>query len=157
MAIIIITGTPATGKTSLAKELAKKMRYRYIDVNKVIKKNRLVEFYDKKRKTNVVDEKKLSKALIELIKKRGNLVIDSHMAQCIPAKYVDLCIVVKCDDLKVLKKRLEKKKYPAEKIRENMDAEIFDVCLAEATEAGHKVLVVDSSAKKPKELVKSIF
>ncbi|MBU2638451.1 MAG: adenylate kinase family protein [Nanoarchaeota archaeon] len=154
MAVIIVTGTPSTGKTTLAKELAKRLRYKHIDVNKVIKATHLIESYDKKRKTNVVDEKKLSKALINLVKKGGNLVIDSHMSQCLPAKYVDLCIVTKCN-LKALKKRLEKKGYSKEKVRENMDAEIFDVCLTEA--AGHKILIMETSLKKPKELVKSII
>lgn len=155
MAVIIITGTPSAGKTLLSKELAKALKYKYIDVNDVIKANNLIESYDKKRQTDVVDEKKLSRALVELIKKGGNLVIDSHMSQCIPPKYVDLCIVAKCN-LKVLKKRLEKKGYSKEKIRENMDAEIFDVCLAEAIEAGHKVLIAETSVKKPKEIAESI-
>ncbi len=158
MAVIIVTGTPSTGKTALAKELAKKLRYEYIDANDIIKTEKLIESYDKKRKTNVVDEKKLSKALVKLInaKKEANLVIDSHMSQCIPAKYVDLCVVAKCE-LKTLKKRLEKKGYSKEKIRENLDAEIFDVCLNEALEAGHKLLIVETSLKRPEELVKSII
>lgn len=155
MAVIIVTGTPGTGKTELAKEISKTLNYEYIDVNDVVKKEKLVECYDSKRKTNVVDEEKLSKALVKLIqsKKYANLVIDSHMSQCIPAKYVNLCVVTKCD-LKILKKRLENKGYDKDKVRENLDAEIFDVCLTEADEAGHKLLVVDTTDKSPKELAK---
>ena len=41
-----------------------------------------------------------------------------------------------------LKKRLEKRGYSKQKIRENMDAEIFDVCLNEAKEEGHKIKIV---------------
>ena len=55
---------------------------------------------------------------------------------------MDVCIVTKCD-LKELENRLRNKKYSKSKIRENMDAEIFDICLSEAKERGHKVLVVD--------------
>ncbi|MDI6737697.1 MAG: adenylate kinase family protein [Nanoarchaeota archaeon] len=155
MAVIIVTGTPGTGKTELALEIARLLKYEYIDVNDVVKKEKLAESYDSKRKTNVVDEARLSKALVKLInaKKEAELVIDSHMSHCIPAKYVGLCIVTKCD-LKILKKRLEKKGYSKDKIRENLDCEIFDVCLNEAFEAGHKLLIVDTGSKSPKELAK---
>ncbi|MDD4878497.1 MAG: adenylate kinase family protein [Candidatus Nanoarchaeia archaeon] len=155
MSVIIITGTPGTGKTELALAIAKLLNYKYIDVNDVVKKEKLVESYDSRRKTNVVDEEKLSKALVKLIecKKEANLIIDSHMSQCIPAKHADLCIVTKCD-LKILKKRLENKGYNADKVRENLDSEIFDVCLNEAFEAEHKLLIVDTSRKMPKELAK---
>jgi len=36
-------------------------------------------------------------------------------------------------------------KYSKEKVRENLDSEIFDVCLVEAKENGHKIKIVDSS------------
>ena len=38
MRIIIVTGTPGTGKTTIAKKLAKKLNFHYLDVNNVIKK-----------------------------------------------------------------------------------------------------------------------
>ena len=38
MKVIIISGTPGTGKTTLAKKLAKKLDFEYIDINKIIKK-----------------------------------------------------------------------------------------------------------------------
>ena len=69
------------------------------------------------------------------------------MSHYLPKKYVDLCIVTKCG-LKKLKKRLEKRKYNKKKIRENLDCEIFDICLNEAMEKGHKVKIVDTSKKK---------
>src|SRR3989344_3218410 len=46
--------------------------------------------------------------------------------------------------LKKVKKRLEKRGYNKLKIRENLDAEIFDVCYEEAKELGHKVEVIES-------------
>ena len=47
--------------------------------------------------------------------------------------------------VKGIKKRLVKRKYSKEKIRENLDAEILDVCLVEALENKHKVKVVDTT------------
>ena len=114
-------------------------------MNKILDKYKLKEKYDRKRKTWVVDVSKLNKVLIEMIEnsKKG-LVIDSHLSHYLPKKYVKLCVVTKCD-LKVLKKRLERRGYSKLKVRENMDSEIFDVCLNEAKEFGHKVKVVDTT------------
>ena len=63
-----------------------------------------------------------------------------------PKKYVDLCIVTKCS-LKELERRLGNKKYNKNKIRENLDAEIFDICLNEAKEIGHKIFIVNVTKK----------
>ena len=72
------------------------------------------------------------------------MILDSHLSHYLDKKYADLCVVVKCD-IAILKKRLEKRGYNKKKIRENLDAEIFYVCLVEAIELGHRVVVVDTS------------
>ena len=144
--IIIVSGTPGTGKTTLSKKLAKILKYQYIDVAKLIRENKLAESYDKKRKCNIVDTKKLNQILIKEIKQNKNLIIDSHLSHYLPKKHVDLCIIVKCD-LKELEKRLKNKKYSKTKIRENLDCEIFDVCLNEAKQAKHKIAVIDTTNK----------
>ena len=142
--IIVVTGAIAAGKTTVAKKLAKKHNLEYLDINSIIKKNKLYEKYDRKFNSYIVDVKKLNKFLIKYIKEHPDLVIDSHLSHYLDKKYVDLCVVVKCD-IKVLKKRLEKRKYSKNKIRENLDAEILDVCLVEASEKGHKIKVIDTS------------
>ncbi len=147
--IIIVTGTPGTGKTKLAKKLAKIYKLNYLDVNELIKKYKLYDSYDRKLKTYIVNTNKLNKFLVKLIR-NGDYVIDSHLSHYLGEKYVDLCIVAKCD-IKILKKRLEKRKYSQKKIRENLDSEIFDVCLVEAEENGHKVRIVDTSRGIKKE------
>jgi len=150
MKVIIVTGTPGTGKTRIAKNFSKENKYIYLDVKSIIKKNKLNEGYDRKRKTYVVDTNKLNKILISdyitPLKKDmriKGLVIDSHLSHYLPNKYVDLCIVTKCS-LKKLKRRLENRGYNEKKIRENLDCEIFDICLYEAKEAGHKIKVINT-------------
>lgn len=165
MPVIIISGSVCTGKTMLAKALVKKLNelyiknkktnktklnYKYIDVNDVIKKYKLAEGYDRKYHSKIIDEKKLSKVLahlIELNKTCFGMVIDSHLSHYLPKKYVNLCIITKCN-LKVLKKRLTERypKLPA-KVKINLDTEIFDTCYVEAMEAGHNLLVVDTTKK----------
>ena len=153
MKTIIVSGTPGTGKTELAKALAKKLNYNYVDVNRLIKENNLSDGYDKKRKCEIVDVKRLSRFLSGFIKKsKQNLVIDSHLAHYLPKKYIDLCIITKCD-LKELNKRLKKRKYSKEKVRENLDSEIFEICLNKAIEKGHTILIIDTTGKKADELL----
>ena len=154
MKTIIITGTPSTGKTTLSKKLTKRLNFYYMDVSKIISKYKLSEGYDKKRKTKIVDVKKSNKFLILEIKnfkkknkKYRGLIIDSHLSHYLPRKYVDLCIITKCD-IKELNKRLKKKKYHKEKIQENLQAEIFDICYNEALERKHKIFIVDTSKTK---------
>jgi adenylate kinase len=151
MKVILVSGTPGTGKTTIAKKLSKEKSFKYIDVNKIIDKMSLSEGYDKKRDTKIVDTNKLNKALIKVInlekkEKTNGLVIDSLLSHYLPKKYADLCIITKCD-LKTLKQRLEKRGYSKEKVRENMDAEIFDTCRIEALEKGHKVKIINTDKK----------
>lgn len=152
MKTIIITGSVATGKTTLANELMKKLGYPLLDISKFIKEKKLSEYYDKKRRCKVIDVKKLNKEIIKEIKKikkehnPKGIIIDSHLSHYLPKRYVELCIVTKCE-LKALKKRLTKRKYSKNKVKENLECEIFDVCLNEAKERGHKVLVVDASKR----------
>lgn len=160
MKVIVITGTPGTGKTSVAKELSLLLHYTYVDGIKIAKQ--VSEGYDKIRRTLIVDRRKFSSsvlALIRALKASSNapkgLVIDSHMSHFLPARYADLCIVTRCS-LKLLKKRLEARGYPAAKVRENLDAEIFDTCLVEAEELGHNVFVADTTRKTGKSIARQI-
>ncbi len=154
MNVIAISGTPGTGKTTLARRLSKKTGYRYIGINRIINKYNISKEYDKKRKCKILDVKKLNKALIKEInqhkktKKINGVIIDSHLSHHLPKNQVDLCIITKCE-LKVLKNRLKKKGYGKEKIRENIDCEIFDICFNEAKENNHNICVVDTT-KIPK-------
>jgi len=150
MMVVAVTGVPGTGKTTLSKNLAKRLSFFYMDVNKLISKYKLSEGYDRKRKTKIVDIKKLNRFLILQIKnlkkdkKIKGVIIDSHLSHCLPKKYVDLCIVTKCD-IKELSRRLKKKGFHKSKIKENLQAEIFDVCYNEALELKHNIIFVDTT------------
>ena len=154
--IITVSGTPGTGKTTLAKKLALKLKYKYVDVKRLISLHKISEGFDRKRRCYVVDTKKLNKLLVSKIKENKNLIIDSHLSHYLDKKYVDLCLITKCD-LKELEKRLKRRRYNKAKIRENLDSEIFNICEIEAREKGHKMLIIDTTnGIKIKEVLKKI-
>lgn len=161
MKTIIVTGTPATGKTTLAKKLCKSLNYYYLDLNTFAKRYAKIGF-DYERDSTIIDEDELIKILkkiitavkekkilknyidlVNIIKKKDGLVLDGHLSHYLPKKYVDLCFVTKCE-LKELEQRLIKRKYSPEKIRENLDSEIFDICYNEALEKKHIIFIVHS-------------
>lgn len=142
--IIAVTGSPATGKSTLAKRLAEELGFEHIDLNRVIEERGWHEGRDEKRDTLIVDETMLTRRVKTLVKPKKDYIIDSHLSHFISHEMVDACIVCTCE-LKELKRRLEKRGYRPEKVRENLDAEIFESCRLEAEENGHKIIIVDTS------------
>ena len=145
--IICVTGTPGCGKTVYAKKIARTYNLTYVTLHDILRQEKLYVSYDKTMKSYVYDERAVEKFLTGLIRaartlKQG-LVIDGHLSHYISSKYIDQCIVMKCD-VKTLQRRLKKRNYSQQKIRENLDAEILDVCLVEAKERGHHVKIVYS-------------
>ncbi len=166
--IITITGTPGTGKTYFAKKLAKKMQATYLNLNDYIKTHKLYSAYDKKAKTFDVDSKTLKKlpALLELKKYQSKqiifqdielqstvknilraakktphtIIIDSHMSHYVKS---DLCFVMTCP-IKTLHTRLRKRNYPKQKIIDNVQSEIFEICLDEAKDLKRNVIIVEN-------------
>ncbi|MAF99283.1 MAG: kinase [Nanoarchaeota archaeon] len=140
--VIVITGTPGTGKSTLAKKLAKETRLTRLDISQYYKDISIS--FSKEKKCYTVDVKKLEKLVKEKLKESEGLIIDSHIAHLL--KKVDLSIVLTCKNLKMLEKRLQKRGYSKKKIRENLDAEIFQVCLLESKEK-HKTIEFDCQEK----------
>ncbi|MCX6711099.1 MAG: adenylate kinase family protein [Candidatus Woesearchaeota archaeon] len=154
--IILISGTPGTGKSTLAKFLARTLTFHSIDCRELIEKKHISSHFDRKRECLVVDTDKLNSALENEISRLKALktgknrasgaIIDSHLSHFFPKEQADLCIICTCA-LPILKTRLEKRGYNSKKVRENLDSEIFSVCLEEAREAGHNILTIDTSSR----------
>ena len=64
--LITISGTPGTGKTAVAKILAKQMKARLIDTGYLVKKYKIKTTMDRKRNTKIIDTKKLEGNKINL-------------------------------------------------------------------------------------------
>src|SRR3989344_8372294 len=134
--IIAITGTPGVGKSIVAKKVCKLIGYNYLDLNGLIKKNRLYTGYDKKRKSFVVDIAKLKKK----IKVDDNTIIDGHLSHFLGA---DKVFVLRCAP-NVLAKRLGNKRWSRAKVEENMEAELIGVIATASRERHKKVYDIDT-------------
>lgn len=145
MEAYIVTGTPATGKTTFAKNYAKEHNIAYIDGKELIKTNNLSEGFDKNNNCDIIDENKFAKVcedLIKLFKDRDeSLIIDSHLSHYINSELIKTCFVTECD-LKILNQRLKDRKYNKNKIKDNLEAETFKICQIEAQENGHTVEII---------------
>ncbi len=145
--IIAVTGTPGTGKTEVAKELARMFGYTYLDLNKLAEEKKLIVGLDKKRGSKIVDTEGLKELFIP-----DKYVVDGHLSHYVQA---DVIVVLRTrPDL--LRKRLLQRGWPDEKAGENMEAEILGVCSSEAFNTGERVLEVDTSDCTPKEAAKTI-
>ncbi|MHA1292638.1 MAG: AAA family ATPase, partial [Promethearchaeota archaeon] len=69
MRIIVISGTPGTGKTSVSKKLLDFINAEMLSLNELAIMKRFVIKYDTKRDTYVIDSKKLISYIINKIEK----------------------------------------------------------------------------------------
>jgi adenylate kinase len=134
--IIIVTGTPGVGKTSVSNQLAEDLKAVHLDLANTVKD---LEFYlgkDPKRDTLIVDLKRLVTFVNGFLRKIDSVtIISGHYAVDVvsPARNVAV-FVLRCEPQE-LKKRLEDKSYDSRKIDENVEAEILDVCFVDAVNA----------------------
>ncbi len=150
--IVAITGTPGTGKTAVAKALAKRTGWEYFSLNYIAAQKNLYEGYDCGRGCRIVDIDKLREEVNLLATDKKNLIIESHYAHDMPA---DIVIVLRTDPV-ILRKRMAEKGFQTEKIAENMEAEMMQIIRDEAV-ASHKIIhEIDTTRKKPETVAKEI-
>ena len=158
--VILITGTPCTGKTTTAKALAAKLNAQYINLTDYAKANNLILEADKERDTLVIDEEKMRQKLSETIdaSDNANIIVDGHYASAVtPAEHVPRVFVLRRNP-KELKQFMEKCGYTGSKLWENLQAEIIDVVLGEAVEVhAGRVCELDVTGKSVEEVVSDIL
>ena len=142
--IVVITGTPGTGKSSVAKELGKLRGWKVLSVGDIVRKKKLFLGFDRRRKVPVADVKKLSSELKRRLEKDS--IVEGHYA-CLVCK-ADWIFALRCNP-KVLRKRLLKRGYGRKKIEENLLCEMLDLC---SIEAGGKVWEIETAWKSAKDV-----
>jgi adenylate kinase len=159
--VVLITGTPCVGKTSIARLLSSTLHALYVNLTDLALKEKLIQGKDKQRNSIIVDEDRMQKRLKELITKSSqeNVVVDGHYAvNVVPTNLVRLVFVLRRDPVE-LRKLMEQSGFSEKKLHENLASEILDVCLVEALrEQGEaKVCELDVTDRTMEEVVEDIL
>lgn len=162
MKIVIISGTPGTGKTSVSKAITEKLKAKLISLNDLVLQ-KFTTKYDSKRDTFIFDEEVVKKHIVNLIRsydseKTNYLLIESHFSDIIPEEFIDYLIILRChpDELSI---RLKKKGYSEEKVIENVQSEILGNCINYVIKKDVKVplLEIDTTSLDIETLKKIII
>ncbi len=153
--VILITGTPCVGKTTLARQLCKKLNAAYINLTELAEKEHLIQGEDEKRKTKIINEKKMRRKIRVSLDKAedGDIIIDGHYAATVvPKNYVTRVFVLRRNPVE-LRRFMEKNGFQGPKLWENLASEILDVCLVEALSKHEreKVCELDVTGKTVKD------
>ena len=157
--VVVVTGVPGTGKSTVARLLAERLGARCVDVSKTAVEMGFLEGWDEERETGVADLEALSDYVSKLLSKSDSIVVEGHYAHdVVPEDEATHVFVLRRHPIE-LKAELESRGYSRRKVRENLEAEMLDVCLVEALSkfGPEKVWELDVSRRKPEEVVEEMM
>jgi len=159
--VILVTGTPCVGKTSVARLLASKLDALYVNLTELAMHENLISGKDKERDSIIVDEIRMQRKIREIVGHcdRKDVVIDGHYAvSVVPKKLVTYVFVLRRDPVE-LRKFMEQCGFSGRKLWENLASEILDVCLVDAlnVHGKEKVCELDATGKSVEEVVSEIL
>lgn len=159
--VILVTGTPCVGKTSIAQLLTSKLNALYVNLTELATRENLISGKDKERNSIIIDENRMKQKIHEIVEKcdKKTIVIDGHYAvNVVPKKLVTNVFVLRRDPVE-LKKFMEKCGFSGRKLWENLASEILDVCLVEALKVHGEGVVceLDASGKSVEAVVSEIL
>jgi adenylate kinase len=158
--IIVITGTPGVGKTATAKTLTARLNASYIGINELVRDENLIAHLDEDRGTLVADMTRLAVRVNELLDCADrDQVIDGHYAHDVVHADRATHVFVLRRHPGELRAILVKRGYREDKILENLNSEILDVCLTEALERHGigRVGEIDTSSVTVEKTVESML
>ncbi len=156
MSVILITGTPGTGKTTVSKLLSQRLSISLVAVNDLVEEKHLYHGHDPEKGYKEVDMEDLCQELTTIIKNspETGLIIEGHLAHFLENSNLIDCVVVLRARPDILRKRLLKRNWPESKVTENVEAEALDICTFEAVENhGNKVNEVDTTDLEVEDVV----
>lgn len=145
-----ITGTPGTGKKTLAREFEPILHYKIVNINSLcISKGAVL---GKDKYGLIANINKLRVIVKKEIDKNGSIIVGHLLSYVLSPKNIDLSIVLRCDPY-ILEQRLNARGYPEKKVLMNVGAEILGSCYFHTVKkmGKSKVHVIDNSTRKPEE------
>ena len=158
--VLVITGSVGSGKTTVSKKLNEKIENsKVINLNEISKDFKIE--YDKESQTYDFDLEKCLSFVEKQIKKEKDktLIIESHFSHLIKSNFIDLCVILKRDQKKLIDE-YKKRSYPKKKCDENILCENMDLFFLEAKENGiEKIIVVENEnlEKTIEKILKKLF
>ncbi len=155
MGLIVVAGTPGTGKSFLGSRLARVLNRRFTTVSWLVFLEGLWVEYDASRRSFVVDDEKL----VSVLRRLGSYVVETHWLEVFEDVDVEFIVLTRCNPL-TLVKRLKARSWPLRKIAENVEAELVGVIASEAAkfvEKGIPVYEVDTTERSVDELVREVL
>ena len=152
--VIGITGSPAVGKRTVGKLLARLCSFNFVDGNEVIKSLGVAVENDE----FVVDLEK-GKRAFNKIASHGKVIISSlFLPDLLSSELVDLVVVLRCDP-RILYYRYLKRNYPLLKLKENLTSEFIDYCYVRSLKifGDEKVVQLDATRRSPQALALKIY
>lgn len=159
--VVLVTGTPCVGKTSVARLLAERLNALYVNLTEIAIKENLVLGRDEKRDTVVVDERRVKKFISKIVEgcPEQTVIVDGHYAASVVPKKLATHIFVLRRDPVELRRFMEKAGFSGNKLWENLAAEILDVCLVDVLKVygSEKVCEIDVSNRSVEDVVMEIL
>jgi adenylate kinase len=159
--VILVTGTPCVGKTTVAHLLASKLNALYVNLTELAVHENLVSGRDEKRDSIIVDEIRMRRKIREIIEacEQNDIVIDGHYAVSVVPKKLVTCVFVLRRNPVELRKFMEQCGFSGRKLWENLASEILDVCLVDALNVHEegKICELDVTGKSVEEVVSEIL
>lgn len=151
---ILITGTPGTGKSTLAKELSIQSSLHYISVGDLAKSKGLYDGYDNNYDCPILSEDAVVDAMEPTMSAGGNIV-DYHSCDFFPERWFDAVYVLRTDNT-VLYDRLTERGYAGRKLQENLQCEIFQTILEEAQDSYREEIVHELQSNTLDEMKENV-
>jgi adenylate kinase len=151
--IIGVTGTPGTGKKSIAPLLAARLALRCIGLNELARSGGPL---GGSRKEEIVDTQKLKTNLRSF---EGPAVLYGHLLPyALDARSASRVVVLRCEP-SALKKRLAIRRYPDRKVVDNVEAELIGLISSDSYDIfGPKITFeADTTSSAPAEVAALAF
>ncbi|MEM3730475.1 MAG: adenylate kinase family protein [Candidatus Bathyarchaeia archaeon] len=158
--VVIITGTPCVGKTSVARLLAERLNALYVNLTDLATRENLVLGVDEQRNSLIIDEGKMRRKIGKIVREAdGHVVVDGHYAPHVVSRKLSTHVFVLRRNPVELRKFMEKRGFSGRKLWENLASEILDVCLFDALKkhGREKVCELDVTGKSEEAIANEII